>query len=231
MNKPITPNHVGLIMDGNRRWAKENGKTVNAGHNRGADVFDDVAVDLFDKGVKTVSAFIFSKENWKRKTSEVDFLMRLIIKILKNHLEKYNDRGIRVKVIGSREGLKDFVVKAIETAEERTKNNLRGTLVMCINYTGRQEIADACAKIVEQNIKPEDITEELLSQNMYEPEEIDDVDIIVRTSGEQRLSGFMLWRASYSELMFVDKYWPDFDTKDVDEIINEYSKRQRRFGC
>jgi undecaprenyl diphosphate synthase len=177
-----------------------------------------------------VSAFIFSKENWKRKTSEVDFLMRLIIKILKNHLEKYNDRGIRVKVIGSREGLKDFVVKAIETAEERTKNNLRGTLVMCINYTGRQEIADACAKIVEQNTRPEDITEELVAQNMYEPE-IDDVDIIVRTSGEQRLSGFMLWRASYSELMFVDKYWPDFDTKDVDEIINEYSKRQRRFGC
>jgi undecaprenyl diphosphate synthase len=101
---------------------------------------------------------------------------------------------------------------------------------MCINYTGRQEIADACAKIVEQNIKPEDITEELIAKNIYEPE-IDDVDIIVRTSGEQRLSGFMLWRASYSELMFVDKYWPDFNTDDVDIIIKEYSNRQRRFGC
>ena len=230
MDKNILPNHVGLIMDGNRRWAKENGKTVNAGHNKGADVFDEISVDLFDKGVKTVSAFIFSKENWKRKTSEVDFLMRLIIKILKNHLEKYNDRGIRVKVIGSRDGLKDFVVKAIETAEERTKDNIRGTLVMCINYTGRQEIADACAKIAEQNIKQEDITEELISKYIYEPD-VEDIDIIVRTSGEQRISGFMLWRAAYAELMFVDKYWPDFNETDVDIILEEYNNRQRRFGC
>lgn len=230
MDKNILPNHVGLIMDGNRRWAKENGKTVNAGHNKGADVFDEISVDLFDKGVKTVSAFIFSKENWKRKTSEVDFLMRLIIKILKNHLEKYNDRGIRVKVIGSRDGLKDFVVKAIETAEERTKDNIRGTLVMCINYTGRQEIADACAKIAEQNIKQEYITEELISKYIYEPD-VEDIDIIVRTSGEQRISGFMLWRAAYAELMFVDKYWPDFNETDVDLILEEYKNRQRRFGC
>jgi undecaprenyl diphosphate synthase len=228
----LVPNHVGLIMDGNRRWAKDHGKTANQGHDKGSDVFDIIASELFDKKVKYVSAYLFSRENWKRKASEVDFLMRLIVKILESRLENYNDKGIKIRVIGTREGLKNFVIKAINKAEERTKNNTRGTLLLCINYSGKQEIADACKKIIDSGTKSENVTEELITENIYAADsEIPDIDIVVRSSGEQRLSGFMLWRASYAEMMFVDKHWPDFNIEDVDNIIKEYSKRQRRFGC
>jgi undecaprenyl diphosphate synthase len=230
MNKTVTPNHVGLIMDGNRRWAKANGKTANQGHNKGADVFDVVATGLFDKGVNYVSAYLFSKENWKRKADEVDFLMRLIVKVVESHLVEYNKKGIKVKILGSKEGLKNFVVKSLNKAEEKTKNNTNGMLLLCINYTGRQEIADAVSSIMQSGLKPEEITEEVVTQHIYTPE-APDIDIVVRSSGEQRLSGFMLWRSSYAEMMFVDKHWPDFNLGDVDIIIDEYSNRQRRFGC
>jgi undecaprenyl diphosphate synthase len=230
MDKKVIPNHVGLIMDGNRRWAKANGKTANQGHDRGADVFDVVATGLFDKGVNYVSAYLFSKENWKRKADEVDFLMRLIVKVVESHLVEYDKKGIKVKILGSKNGLKKYVLNALNKAEEKTKDNKNGMLLLCINYTGRQEIADACASIIESGIDPKDITEEVVASHIYTPE-APEIDIVVRSSGEQRLSGFMLWRSSYAEMMFVEKHWPDFNLDDVDNIINEYSIRQRRFGC
>lgn len=230
MSKNVIPNHVGLIMDGNRRWAKANGKTANQGHDKGADVFDVVASGLFDKGVNYVSAYLFSKENWKRKAEEVDFLMRLIVKVVESHLVEYNKKGIKVKILGSKDGLKNFVVKSLNKAEEKTKNNDKGMLLLCINYTGRQEIADAVSSIMQSGLKPDEITEEVVAEHIYTPE-APDLDIVVRSSGEKRLSGFMLWRSSYAEMMFVNKHWPDFNIDDVDKIIDEYSVRQRRFGC
>ena len=223
------PKHVGYIVDGNRRWAKSHGLPPYEGHLAGYNCLKDVLIETVQQGVPYVSAYVFSTENWKRSADEVKRLMALILRILTSDVPIFNEYNVRLKVIGTREGLSAKVLKAIDSAEAATAQNDGGELALCFNYGGQLEIADAVKKIIAAGTKAEDVTEELIAQNLYAPE-VPPIDLIVRTSGEQRISNFTLWRAAYSELMFIDKNWPDMTKDDVTFIMNEYTNRQRRFG-
>lgn len=225
----IVPAHIGYIVDGNRRWAKQHGLPTYEGHLAGYNTIGDIAEASFDAGVKYVSAYIFSTENWKRSKDEVNRLMGLVLKLLSADLPRFDEKNIRLVVLGSSENVSPKILKAIRDAEARTANNTRGTLAVCFNYGGHQEIADACKKIVQEGIPTDEITPEIVAEHLYAPE-VPPVDMIVRTSGEQRISNFMLWRAAYSELMWLDKLWPDMTKDDVTAILEEYSRRGRRFG-
>jgi undecaprenyl diphosphate synthase len=183
----------------------------------------------FDAGVEFMSIYVFSTENWKRSEDEVNKLMKLILSILTNDLKEFKTENVRLMVLGSKDNLSDKIIKAIGKAEKETEDCTRGTLAICFNYGGQQEIVDAVKKIVQSGVKPEKIDRKLIEGNLYSPE-VPPLDLLVRTSGEQRISNFMLWRAAYSEMMFLDKPWPDMTKRDVKTILQEYSKRQRRFG-
>lgn len=225
----ITPRHVGYVVDGNRRWAKKHGIPTYEGHLAGYNAIQEVVSATFDEGVEYVSAYIFSTENWKRSEGEVKKLMSLVLKLLTSDLHLFDENNIRLKILGSAEGVSDKIIKAINDAEARTADNTRGTLAVCFNYGGQQEVADAVKNIVQSGVPAEDITPDVIGQNLYYPE-VPPVDLLVRTSGEQRLSNFMLWRAAYSELLFLEKLWPDMTKDDVTAILKEYSRRTRRFG-
>ncbi len=225
MEESLVPKHVGIILDGNRRWAKKSGLDTLKGHQRGSEVFKKISLHLFDRGVEYVSGYIFSTENWQRKAEEVDYLMRLVIKAVEVHLDEYNRKGIKIKILGSRDKLKPAVIKAIERTEAKTSDNSKGTLSLCFNYGGHKEVVDAVNKTISNG----EITEESISKNLYAPD-VPNLDFIIRTSGEQRLSGFMMWRAQYAELYFEQKYWPDVKVEDADGWLDDYTKRQRRFG-
>ena len=224
-----TPKHVGYIIDGNRRWAKKHGIPTYEGHLAGYNAIQEVAKATFDAGADYVSVYIFSTENWKRSEEEVGKLMGLVLKLLTSDLKQFEENNIRLKVLGSREGVSERILAAIDDAEAHTANNTRGILAICFNYGGQLEIADAVKKIVQSGVKADEVTPELIGQNIYAPD-IPPVDLIVRTSGEQRISNFMLWRAAYSELLFLDKMWPDMTKDDVAAILEEYSQRDRRIG-
>ncbi len=227
--KEYTPVHVGFIVDGNRRWAKGHGLPAYEGHLAGYNALQEVLLETLRQGVKYASAYVFSTENWKRSEEEVGRLMGLLLRVLKADLPIFIENDVRLRVIGAREGLSKALIKAIDDAEEKTKDLKSGELLLCLNYGGQLEIADAVKKIVRSGVDAESITVELISQHMYAPE-VPPCDLIVRTSGEQRLSNFMLWRAAYSEFIFVDKNWPDMTRDDVTDILEEYSKRERRIG-
>lgn len=226
---PTVPKHVGFIVDGNRRWAKQHGLPVYEGHMAGYNAIHEVAEAAFDAGIEYMSAYIFSTENWKRSEDEVNRLMGLVLKLLTADLPIFEKKNIRLRVLGTRERVSERILKAIDDAEARTANNTAGTLAVCFNYGGQLEIADACKKIVQSGVAPEAVTPELIERNLYAPE-VPPIDLIVRTSGEQRLSNFMLWRSAYSELLFLDKPWPEMTKDDVTAILEEYTGRQRRFG-
>lgn len=226
MSESNLPNHIGIILDGNRRWAEKSGKETLKGHQMGAEVFKEISLHLFGKGVNFVSGYIFSTENWQRKAEEIDYLMRLVLKAVEVHLDEYHKKGIKIKILGSREKLQSAVLKAIERTEEKTAENNNGTLALCFNYGGKQEIVEAARAAAFDG----EITAESIAQNLYVPE-IPDIDLLVRTSGEQRLSGFMLWRAQYAELYFEQKFWPEVTQADADSWLEEYAQRQRRYGC
>ena len=223
------PNHIGIILDGNRRWAKQHGFTTLEGHRRGAEVFRRVSLSAFDSGIKYLSAYIFSTENWQRSKEETSYLMKLIIKAVEKYLEDFDGRGIRIKILGSKVKLSKTVLEAINRTESKTKTNSKGTLAICLNYGGQQEILDATKQIVNSKIEAEAVTKEVFEQNLYSPE-IPPVDLLIRTSGEQRISGFMLWRVAYAELLFEEKYWPDYTVEDLSRAIEVFNIRQRRFG-
>lgn len=229
MSDLMIPKHVGYIVDGNRRWAKTHGLPTYEGHLAGYNAIQEVATASFDAGIKYVSAFSFSTENWKRSEDEVGKLMGLVLKFITSDLHIFADNNIRLQVLGTKDRLSDKLIKAIEDAEAQTASNTRGTLALCFNYGGQLEIVDAVKKIVQLGLSEDKITPELIAENLYAPE-VPPIDMLVRTSGEQRLSNFMLWRAAYSELMFLDKLWPDMTKDDVTAIIEEYSRRGRRFG-
>jgi undecaprenyl diphosphate synthase len=229
MSDLIIPQHVGYVVDGNRRWAKTHGIPTYEGHLAGYNTLQEVVRATFDAGAQFVSTYIFSTENWKRSEEEVGKLMGLVLKLLTSDLHLFAERNVRLRIIGSRENDSDRILKAIDDAEATTKDNTGGTLIVCFNYGGQLEIADAVKKIVQEGVAADDVTPELIAQNLYAPE-VPAIDMLVRTSGEQRISNFMLWRAAYSELMFIDKLWPDMTKDDVAAIIEEYSKRHRRFG-
>ncbi len=229
MEEQVIPRHIGYIVDGNRRWAKGNGLPTYEGHLAGYNAIQDVARATFDAGVQYMSAYIFSTENWRRSQDEVSKLMGLVLKLLTSDLHQFSDHNIRLVVLGSRHGVSDKIIQAIDHAEAVTRHNTAGTLALCFNYGGQLEIAEACKKIVQAGIDPTAITTDTIAEYLYYPT-VPPVDVVVRTSGEQRLSNFMLWRSAYSEYVFLEKLWPDMTKADVDFIIEEYTNRNRRFG-
>jgi undecaprenyl diphosphate synthase len=224
------PNHLGLILDGNRRWAKERGLRPFEGHRRGYFRLKKVALAAFDRGVNYVSAYVFSTENWKRSPEEVAYLMDLLHWVAKHEVVSLHKKGIRVMFIGTDTGLDPKIIKTIHESEAKTAANTKGTLVLCLNYGGQQEMADAAASLIRAGVKAEDVTPDLLAKHMYAPM-LPPVDLVIRTSGEQRLSGFMLWSAAYAEMKFIVKNWPSFTVADLDVALADYSKRERRFGA
>ena len=227
--KPLVPHHLGIILDGNRRWAKHNNLPSLEGHRRGVETIRVVARAAFDRGVVELSVFLFSTENWRRAEDEVGYLMDLFHHFLTKEFEEFAERNVRLRFAGQRSGLSPKLVKAIDELEARTADFSAGTLIICINYGGHQEIADAAADLVRSGVAADDITPALLTEHMYVPD-VPPLDLIIRTSGEQRLSGFMLWRSDYAELAFVDQHWPAFTVSDLDLILEDYANRQRRFG-
>lgn len=230
MDEPVKiPNHVGYIVDGNRRWAKKHALPTYEGHLAGYNAIKEVAFESFDLGAKYVSAYIFSTENWKRSEEEVSHLMNLALKLFTSDLHFFIEKNLKIKVLGSRKRVDKKIVKAIDEAEAKTVNNTGGMLAICFNYGGRLEITDAVKKIIKDKVPAEKITPDLIEQNLYVPE-LPEADLIVRTSGEQRISNFLLWRSAYSELIFVKKMFPDMRKADVKKIFKEYANRFRRFG-
>jgi len=221
--------HIAFIMDGNRRWAKSHGLPSLEGHRRGYNKMKEVGDWCIARGIKHITVYAFSTENWKRSKTEVDYLMRLLENALTKELNEFHKRGIQLKVIGSRERLPKSVIKAIDNAEVETAKNTKGILNMAINYGGRLEIVAAVKKIVNQKKSSKSVDEDLISKNIWTAGQ-PDPDIVVRTSGEHRLSGFLTWQSVYSELFFIKHHWPGFTEKDLDNILNDYNNRNRRFG-
>ena len=223
------PKHLGLILDGNRRWALKHSIPEFDGHLAGYNAMKEVLDAAYESGIKYVSIYAFSNENWKRDAKEVSGLMKLAVTAVSRDLKNLIKKGIRVRFLGRHEGIGGKVVAAIEKAEEATKMLTGGVLAVCFNYGGQQEIVDATRRCIEDGLKPEEVTEEAIAARLY-ASELPPVDLIVRTSGEQRLSNFMLWRSAYSEFLFLEKFWPDMTKDDVADIIKEYNRRTRRFG-
>ncbi len=223
------PAHVGLILDGNRRWAKAKGLTVVEGHKEGAETFKKISLAAFDRGVKYLTAFIFSTENWYRAKEEVSFLMKLMVRAVELHLDEFHKKNIKIVIVGSRDNVPESVQKAMERTESKTAGNTGGVLGLCFNYGGKPELVDAIRKIAASGVSLTEIDDELVDSYLYQPE-IPGMDLMIRTSGERRTSGFMMWRADYAELYFVEKMWPDFTVEDLDTALADYAERQRRFG-
>ena len=225
------PKHIGFIMDGNRRWAKARNLPTLQGHLAGYELVKKIGPWCRARGVKCVTLFAFSTENWKRTQNEVGYLMELLMTAVTRDLELFMKDDFRLKVIGRRADLSLQLQKAIAKAEEKTKNNSSGTMQLAISYGGRDEIVRACQAICHsrEDGNPIRLTEELISQHL-DSNGMPDPDLIIRTSGEQRLSGFLLWQSAYSELLFLKKHWPDFNESDLDAAIAWYSDRERRYG-
>lgn len=217
-------------MDGNRRWAKKRGLPPMAGHKKGYEKMKDVGDWCLARGIDFLTVYAFSTENWHRSKKEVDYLMNLLQQGLTKELPQFMEKNIRLKIIGSRDKLSAKLKKAIEAAENKTKDNTAGTLNIAINYGGRLEVVEAVRKIIKQGIPAGKITEDTISENVWTAGE-PDPELIIRTSGEHRLSGFLTWQGVYSELYFTKKFWPDFSEKDLDEAIVEFNRRTRRFGA
>ena len=227
--KPNIPRHLGLILDGNRRWAEAHNLPSLEGHRKGYENLKTIVRAAMKRGVSCVSAYVFSTENWERSKEEREYLMKLLVWVSKHELGELHKEGIRIRFVGSRDRLSNKVLDAVERAEQKTKMNTRATIAFCFNYSGQQEIADAVKAIIREGIPADKVKSDVIAQHLYAPD-VPPVDLIIRTSGEQRLSNFMLWRAAYSELYFVDKLWPDFSKADLDKALDDYAKRERRFG-
>ncbi|GAA1326157.1 isoprenyl transferase [Pseudonocardia xinjiangensis] len=229
----FVPNHVALVMDGNGRWANARGLPRIEGHRRGEASLMDVARGAIDIGVRWLSAYAFSTENWKRSPDEVRFLMGFNRDVIHRRVDEMHEMGVRVRWAGRRPRLWRSVVKELEIAEEKTKDNDVLTLTMCVNYGGRAEIADSVRQIArlvaEGRIKPDKIDERTIARYLDEPD-MPDVDLFVRSSGEQRTSNFLLWQSAYAEMVFLDTLFPDFDRRHLWEAIEIYARRDRRFG-
>lgn len=223
------PQHIVLFPDGNRRWARQKDLHTLDGHKQGYNNLLDFAEWCKNRGVKTLTAFGFSTENWNRTKEEVDYLMKLLEGCLIDNLEKYNKNNIKVKVIGQRERLPKSLQEAIKKTEEITKNNSNLFLNLAISYGGKWDILNAVKNIIKEGIEPDKIDEKLFEEHLSTAE-LPMPDFIIRAGGEMRMSNFVLWQAAYSELYFSPKLWPDFTEKDLDIALEEFDKRSRRFG-
>ncbi|MEJ6608097.1 MAG: isoprenyl transferase [Candidatus Planktophila sp.] len=234
MNKKIeAPAHIAIVMDGNGRWAKERGLPRTAGHEAGEKVLFDLVEAAIGFGVKEISAYAFSTENWKRTPEEVKFLMGYSRDVLRRRRDRLNDMGVKIQWIGRPQRLWKSVISELEEAEDLTKKNKTLTLNMCVNYGGRSEIVDATAQLARDvkrgKLKPDAITEKTIEKYLYSPK-MRDVDLFLRSSGEQRTSNFLPWQSVYAEFVFMDVLWPDMTPKLLWRAIEEYSQRDRRFG-
>ena len=228
------PGHVAVILDGNGRWAKQRKMPRTYGHKVGSQVVEDMLDIVDDLGVKYFTVYAFSTENWKRTTEEVTALMNLFQSYLDDYSKRADSENIKVKIIGNRQGLSEKMQKSIEKCMERTKDNTGIVFNIALNYGGRDEILGAvkniAKKIQNNEVKIEDITEQMISDNLYTANQ-PDPDLLIRTSGELRLSNFLPWQLAYTEFLFVDKNWPDFNEKDLDDAIEVYKSRNRKFGA
>ena len=226
------PNHVAIILDGNRRWAKKRGMKPQEGHYKGFTNLENLADYVFSKGVKVLSVYAFSTENFSRAKDEVDYLMDLFAVAFKKYFEKQNKKNVRIVFSGRREPLPEKVLKMIDEVTEKTKNNTGPIFNICVNYGGRPEIVDTTKKICEMvkngEISIDDIDEELFTKNLYQ--DLPAIDLMIRTSGEIRLSNFLLWQNAYAEFYFPEVEFPGFDEKEFDKALEVFDKRNRRFG-
>ena len=233
-NKESMPKHIAIIMDGNRRWAKARGKQAAFGHKEGAKTLEKIVRYANSIGLEYITVYAFSTENWKRAEDEVKALMFLFQSYLNNYSKRADSENIKVKFLGDKKALSKAMQKSMDECVERTKNNTGITFNIAINYGGRDEIVKAMKKIAteykEGKIELEQINEEAISKELYTKDE-PDPDLVIRTSGEMRLSNFLPWQSVYSELLFVEKNWPDFTEEDLDNAIIEYQKRIRKFGA
>jgi undecaprenyl diphosphate synthase len=228
------PDHVAIVMDGNGRWANRRGLTRIEGHRAGEAALLDVVAGAIQIGVKHLSVYAFSTENWKRSPDEVRFLMGFNRDVLHRRRDQLNDWGVRIRWAGRKPRLWTSVIKELQFAERLTAGNGVLTLTMCVNYGGRTEIVDALRRVGEDiaagRLKPSGITEKTIQRHLYTPE-LPDVDLFVRSSGEQRTSNFMLWQSAYAEMVFLDTLWPDFSREDLWRAVELYASRTRRFGA
>ena len=233
ISSTFVPNHVAIVMDGNGRWAQERGLPRTAGHEAGELALLDAVYGALEIGVKYLTVYAFSTENWKRSPQEVKFLMNFNREVIHRRVEEMNQYGIKVRWSGREARLWKSVVDELKKAERKTSKNDQLTLTMCVNYGGRAEIADAMIEMAQdvkdRKLKPAAITEKKIKKYLYEPN-LPDVDLFLRTSGEQRTSNFLLWQSAYAEMVFMDVLWPDFDRRHLWQAIEIYAKRERRFG-
>ena len=233
ISSTFVPNHVAIVMDGNGRWAKERGLPRTAGHEAGELALLDAVYGALEIGVKYLTVYAFSTENWKRSPQEVKFLMNFNREVIHRRVEEMNQFGIKVRWSGREARLWKSVLDELKKAERKTSKNDQLTLTMCVNYGGRAEIADAMVEMAQdvksRKLRPEAITEKKIKKYLYEST-LPDVDLFLRTSGEQRTSNFLLWQSAYAEMVFMDVLWPDFDRRHLWQAIEIYAKRERRFG-
>ena len=233
MDPKQIPQHVAVVMDGNGRWAKQRGLARTAGHEAGEAALLDMVHGAIEIGVKELSAFAFSTENWRRSPEEVKFLMEFNRQVLRKRRDEMNELGVKIRWVGREKRLMASVLKELKEAEELTKNNKVLTVNMCINYGGRAEMLDAAVAIamdaMRKKIKPDSLTEKSIHKYLYAPQ-MRDVDLFLRSSGEQRTSNFLMWQSAYSEMVFLDVLWPDADRRILWKAIEIYAERERRFG-
>ena len=228
----IVPNHVGIIVDGNGRWATQKGKKRSEGHLAGSKNLDSLCQYIFDKGVKILSLYVFSTENFKRSDKEVNYLMDLFIKKFKNDFKIFNKKDIKIVFSGRREPLRQEILDIIDDITYKTKNNKSGILNFCLNYGSHAEIIDAVKKInkdiINNKLVIDELNDDIFKNYLYN--NLPDVDLLIRTGGEVRLSNFMLWQCAYAELYFTDILFPDFNEAELEKALDSYSKRDRRYG-
>ena len=233
MDPKQIPQHVALVMDGNGRWAKQRGLERTAGHEAGEASLLDMVHGAIEIGVKELSAYAFSTENWRRSPEEVKFLMEFNRQVLRKRRDEMNELGVKIRWVGREKRLMSSVLKELKEAEELTTNNKVLTVNMCINYGGRAEMLDAAVAIakdaMKKRIKPDSLTEKSINKYLYAPQ-MRDVDLFLRSSGEQRTSNFLMWQSAYAEMVFLDVLWPDADRRTLWKAIEIYAERERRFG-
>ena len=222
------PKHVGIIMDGNGRWAKQRGLIRSLGHEAGSENLKELATHIYDCGVECLSVYAFSTDNFKRSNDEVKFLMNLFVKMFKKEFMFLMDKKIKVVFSGRQENLPADVLESMEYIVDKTKENKSGIFNVCLNYGACEEIVDACKKIINSNVLADEITKETFYKYLYQ--DLPPLDFVIRTSGEYRLSNFMLYQSSYAEYYFCDKLFPEFKKEDFDLALEIYKKRKRRFG-
>lgn len=226
------PGHVAIIMDGNGRWAQNRGLKRTKGHQKGAEALKKISEYVYNKKIKVLSVFAFSTENWKRDKEEVDYLMDLFLKAFKENFDSVKKKGVKVVFSGVKEKLSEKVINAMNDMMEETKNNGNGIFNICLNYGGQDEIVEATKKISE-DVKNNKLEISNINSNVFNKYLFNDlppIDLLIRTSGEYRISNFMLWQMAYAELYFTDVLWPDFDEKEMENAISSFNKRDRRFG-